>query len=268
MNALAPSQPIKLAPAEMIGYLTQVAASPVGAAIKERAHGLLRLQAGDAVVDVGCGPGVDTAALARLVGPSGQAIGIDNEPEMVLHARELSRQSGVGAWTTFQVGSAVALPLPDAAVNGWYSERVLQHLPGAQPTKALLEAKRVLARGGRLVVVDSDWGTLSIASRQLAIERRLVGLHASRLASGFVGRMLPRLVHEAGLTRTSVECFSAMLNPASLDFVLGPTERVALATGLITPLEHELWRNDLAQLRATGDGLATLTITLVCGVRP
>ncbi len=260
--------PAPIAGREMIEYLTQVAHSPTGNTIKHRAHEILAVRAGEHIIDAGCGPGFDTVALAKLTGPSGRAIGVDRDTSMLEHARQLAAEHGVNAWTTFQHGSATGLPLPSQSAHAWYSERLLQHLPGTQALGALAEARRVLCQGGRLVVVDTDWGSLSIATRQLALERRLTRFHASRFASGYIGRVLPRLIHEAGFVRTHIECFTASLSPQSLDFVFEPTERAALAARLISPLELQLWRRDLADFRATGDAQATLTITLVGASKP
>jgi ubiquinone/menaquinone biosynthesis C-methylase UbiE len=252
----------------MKDYLTQVAASPMGAAIKARAIELLALSGGQCVVDVGSGPGVDSVPIARLVGPTGRVIGIDSDPEMVSHANAFAVEQGVESWTEHRVGLASALPLPSGAADAWHSERVLQHLHGDQPLRTLMEAARVLKHGGRLVLVDTDWGTLSIASRLIYIERRLVRLHASRFGSGYIGRALPFLVRQAGLLRTHLECFAVLLTPENLDFVFRPTEQAALAMRLITPLEWQQWRIDLANLRAFGDGHATVTVTLVAARLP
>jgi ubiquinone/menaquinone biosynthesis C-methylase UbiE len=253
---------------KMKDYLRNVAASPMGAAVKSRAIQLLDLTTGERVVDVGCGPGVDTVSMARLVGPTGRVIGLDSDPEMVREADAFAKEQGVASWTQHYVASATSLPISNEGTDAWHSERLLQHLPGDQPLKSLTEAARVLKRGGRLVVVDTDWGSLSIASRYIHIERRLVGFHARRFASGYVGRVLPFLVRQAGLSRTHSECFSVVLTPENLDFVFNPTEQAALASGLLTQLEWRQWRADLARLRATGDGQATVTATLVAAKRP
>jgi SAM-dependent methyltransferase len=159
------------------------------------------------------------------------------------------------------------VPLASGLVDRWHSERLLQHLPDDQPLRALLEAVRVLRPGGRLVVVDTDWGTLSIASRAINIERRLARMLAARFASGYMGRILPRLVRQAGFLRTHVECFSVMLTPDTLDFVLRPTEQMALASRMLTPLEQQQWRIDIDDFRSSGDAFATVTVTLVAGQR-
>jgi ubiquinone/menaquinone biosynthesis C-methylase UbiE len=249
-------------------YLAQVAASPEGAAIKERSRELLALQPGESVLDVGCGPGVDTIPFAYSVGPTGHVSGVDADPAMVALANSSALQHGVATWTMHTVAVATALPFNERSFDAWHAERVLQHLPWAQPLAALREARRVLRPGGRMVVVDTDWATLSVPSDTPDVERRLTRLHMSRLANGYIGRTLPRLVRQAGLIRSAVERFVVELSASSLDFVLLPTEQAALGAHLISPLEWHVWRRSLEDYRSTGDTGATVAITLVAGRRP
>lgn len=251
----------------MIGYLQRVATSPLGQEIKRRAAALLELAPGHAVLDVGCGPATDTVALAGLVGPTGRVIGIDADAAMVQVANTAAARHGVSRWTTHQLGAAAPLAFPAASFDAWHGERVLQHLPGNGPLWALSEAARVLRPGGRAVVVDTDWGTLSICSGNVDLERRIARFHAARFGNAYVGRMLPRLVRQAGLVRTHVECVAAPLAPETLDFVLVPSEQAMLVRHGLTPLEWQTWRRELADLRASGDAFASVTITIVQGRR-
>jgi ubiquinone/menaquinone biosynthesis C-methylase UbiE len=53
---------------------------------KQRTYALMSIQPGDAVLDVGCGPGTDTLILAGLVGPAGRAVGVDSDAAMIAEA--------------------------------------------------------------------------------------------------------------------------------------------------------------------------------------
>jgi SAM-dependent methyltransferase len=73
-------------------------------------------QSGQAVLDFGCGTGLDTLLATRWLGSSGQAIGVDMTPRMVAKARSNAEALGLGN-IEFLSGEIGRLPLPDAAVD-------------------------------------------------------------------------------------------------------------------------------------------------------
>jgi len=143
---------------------------------KQRTYELMHIQPGSKVVDVGCGPGTDTIALAHLVGPTGQVVGIDFNATFLAQADERADQAGVRTWVTHQHADATNLPFEANTFDACRSERLLQHLP--HPEQAVAEMVRITRPGGWLVIADADWGTLSIDTSEIAIERRLVRLEA------------------------------------------------------------------------------------------
>src|SRR5262249_59291902 len=68
--------------------------------------GLLDISPGERVLDVGCGSGAVTRDIARRVGRSGLAVGIDPSPALLAVARELVRETGVGDHVEFREGDA------------------------------------------------------------------------------------------------------------------------------------------------------------------
>jgi arsenite methyltransferase len=109
------------------------------------------LNPGDAVLDLGCGAGVDSLVAARLVGPGGRVVGLDVTPAMLERARGNQAQLGL-ANLTFQVGDAEALPFPDGNFDAVISNGVFNLTLDKE--KALKEAHRVLKPGGRLLLAD------------------------------------------------------------------------------------------------------------------
>src|SRR5947209_2683292 len=188
-------------------YLHFIAKNPAIRKIKQRGYELLKINFGDKVVEIGCGPGVNTVPIARLVGPTGQVVGVDHEPDMVAEAERIAVSSGVRGWTTHQANDATALPFLNDYFDACYSERMFQHLPPPKPEQALAEAARVTKSGGWIVIIDTDWGTLSIDTPEIDIERRIVLTHAARFRNGYAGRQLYRLFRQQGLVDISVEVF-------------------------------------------------------------
>ena len=109
------------------------------------------LAPGDAVLDIGCGAGVDSLVAAHLVGAGGRVVGLDVTPAMVERARALLSRLGL-ANLTFQVGEAEALPFPEGTFNAIISNGVFNLTLNKE--KALREAHRVLKPGGRLMLAD------------------------------------------------------------------------------------------------------------------
>jgi SAM-dependent methyltransferase len=110
-----------------------------------------RLEAGEKVVDVGCGAGIDSLIATKMVGPTGRVIGVDMTLEMIAKARAGAEQAGA-CNVEFRQGLAESLPLED----GWADVVISNGVMNLFPDKfaGLREIARVLKSGGRLQVGD------------------------------------------------------------------------------------------------------------------
>jgi SAM-dependent methyltransferase len=133
------------------------------------------LKAGDTVLDLGCGGGLDVLLSARRVGPTGHVYGLDASPDMIALARRNASQAGVSN-VEFLTGYLEDVPLPAASLDVIISNCVI-NLSTDKP-RALAEAARVLRPGGRLGITDV------IAADNLDPARRTAAEHAVGCATG------------------------------------------------------------------------------------
>ena len=113
--------------------------------------GLGPLQPGEIIVDVGCGAGADLCIAARLVGASGQVIGVDFTPAMVAKARENAHRAGLSNVIVYEADIA-ALPLLDACADVVISNGAINL--GHDKAQVFREIYRILRSGGRLQFAD------------------------------------------------------------------------------------------------------------------
>ena len=109
------------------------------------------LRQGERVVDVGSGGGIDSLVAARMVGPTGQVVGVDMTPAMLERARAAAEDSGLEN-VEFREAYMEELPVPDGWADVVISNGVLNLSP--EKRKTLGEMFRVLRPGGRLQIAD------------------------------------------------------------------------------------------------------------------
>lgn len=225
-------------------YLRRLASSGVGRGFKSIATSQLALEHGHVVADLGCGPGTDLRTYAEAVGPTGRVIGVDHDEDLVRHARaDTAHLSNV----SIEMADIHDLPVDSESVDRVHIDRVLQHV--SSPATVIAEAARVLRSGGTIVCVEPDWATVVIDHPDIAAASAYTRFNVEHTAPhATVGRALPRLLCDAGLTLDTITPATAVFTDATeADQVLtirSVTER-AVAAGYLTAEQGRDWLRHL-----------------------
>lgn len=175
-----------------------------------------RLEAGQRLLDVGCGPGTITVDLAALVAP-GEVVALDREAAVLDEVAQLARERGLANLVT-TVGDVYALEFDDDAFDVAHAHQVLQHL--SDPVAALREMRRVTRPGGLVAVRDADYAAMTWYPAEPRMERwKEVYREVARSngAEPDAGRRLLAWTQEAG--------FSSIESSASVWVFADPERR-------------------------------------------
>lgn len=163
-------------------------------------HEAIAASAGERILDVGCGPGFYVAELLERVGPGGHVAGVDtSEPMLAMASRRVEGRENV----ELRVAPATALPFEPGSFDGAVSVQVLEYVDDVP--RALAELHRVLRPGGRLVVWDIDWETVSMHTADPARMRRALEAWDRHLVHRSLPATLPAALGEAGFTDIALE---------------------------------------------------------------
>jgi ubiquinone/menaquinone biosynthesis C-methylase UbiE len=186
------------------------------APITERVFRDAGIGAGQRVLDVGCGLGDVSMIAARLVGPSGEVVGIERDAAYVARARE--RVAAVGCRNVGFIQADMNALEIEGPFDGAVGRLVLNHLP--DPVAVLRSVSRLVAPGGVVVFQEASWGpTLAVASRVPLWSLLLTTIHDTLLRSGLSaerGLDLHRMFQEAGLGTPNMHLQMSLAGDSSL----------------------------------------------------
>jgi SAM-dependent methyltransferase len=167
----------------------------------------------------------------------------------------------------FRAGDICRLDLADESFDVSFSERVFQHLES--PSAAMAELARVTRAGGRVVVIDTDWGMHAICGADRALTTAITDAWLNNAANGWSGRQLPALFAQAGVgdiavvaeTLTSIDPARTAAPPFTT--MAAHAER----SGAIGRGDGADWLSQLAHAGERGGFFWALTMFAVAGTR-
>lgn len=215
-------------------------------------------------LDVGCGPGIDIADMARLMPDGAHISGVDISETMIAEARR--RTAGLDPRVSLRTGDATDLPYPDQAFDACRAATVLQHVP--DPARVIREMARVTRPGGRVGVLEFDQETTFIDHPDPETTRIIVGTFADAAVNGRIGRELPRLLRAAGLTDVSVTPVINLANPPFFRAVFQAHVAHLHDQGILTSQRASQWWAGLDAWTQAGDFLGGAALFVVAARRP
>ena len=222
---------------------------------------------GDRGLDAGCGPGFYATELLDDVGEDGSVVGVDRSREMLAAA---GRRSRGRANVTFLEGEVTALPVGDAAFEAALCVQVLEYVPDVDA--ALAELRRALVPGGRLVVWDVDWSTISLGSGDDARTKRILEAWDGHLAHPTLPRTLSSRLRAVGFEGVRLEAHAFAtdrFSPESyLGTLVGLVEDYVGGRDDVPGDDLRGWSDDLRELDARGAFYAALAQVCVAARKP
>jgi SAM-dependent methyltransferase len=252
--------------AGLVAALDEQAELPAIERLRARVIELLAPGPGHLLLDAGCGTGDVARRLAAKVGPGGRVIGVDASTTMVGEAR--LRTVDPTLPVEFRRDDITSLSFTDGAFDAVCCERVFQHLD--DPVAAMNQLVRVTRPGGRVAVVDSDWGMHAVNGADPALTACVIAAWAEHAVNGCVGRQLSALLADAGIvdqvvlteTITSRDPWPPSLQP------FATMASNAAQHGAITADDAARWLAELTEASQHGRFFWAVTLIAVVATRP
>jgi arsenite methyltransferase len=225
---------------------------------RELVRAALGAQPGDRVLDVGCGPGFYVTELLEAVGREGSVVGLDASADMLAVAAERVRGH---TSVKFHKADATSLPIPDASFERAVCVQVLEYVRDVPA--ALTELYRALRPGGRVLVWDVDWATVSWHAIDRQLTRRVLAAWDKHLTHPSLPRTLAAQLRDAGFAdvRMDAHAFATTeLIPDAYGGSLVPLlEQYVAEQGGMNQQEAKAWADEQRELGDRGEFFFTVT---------
>jgi arsenite methyltransferase len=219
---------------------------------RELVYAALRPQEGERILDIGCGPGFYVAELAERVGREGFVMGVDRSPQVLALAAE---RSAARANVAFAEADATSLPAKDGDFDAALSVQVLEYVTDVED--ALAELHRSLRPGGRVVIWDVDWTTVSWHSAEPERMEHVLRIWDRHLAHPALPRTLAARLKRAGFANVVVDGHAFAAEALSPDTYVGAVfpivEAYVADSGELQAEELAAWTAEQRELSERGD---------------
>lgn len=200
---------------------------------------------GSAILDVGCGFGLETVLLARRSGNNGTVCGIDRSEQFIAEARR--RANDLGLSIEYRAGTAAQLPYADGSFDHVRAERVLIYFEDVEAV--LAEMRRVLRPKGVMALIEPEFCTTTVNVSDRALVRRIMAHEAeTAVAQSWLPGRLAAMLADLGFADVSVAS-RVLVFPQQLaaEYFLGAAAKAAEG-GAISNDELAAWTAEIKSL--------------------
>ena len=213
--------------------------------LKALGHERTGINAGAHVLDVGCGFGLETPRLARLVTPGGLVAGCDLSPDFLAEARR--RANAANLDIAFEQARVEALGYPSQSFGIVWSERLLIYVPDL--AQAASEMRRVLRPGGRIACIEPDISTSTLNLENRSMVRRVMGHEAdTNVAHGWLPGQLGGILKNVGFSDIRLATRVVVFSPELAAGYFTECGRSAAADHVISDSELRDWNSGIETL--------------------
>ncbi|MEC3879555.1 methyltransferase domain-containing protein [Parapedobacter sp. 10938] len=218
------------------------------------------------IADIGCGVGADVNNMAQLGHKDCKFVGVDADQGMIDQA---NLNKGERGNVEFLVGNANALPFAGGELSGLRAERLAQHL--ANPAQVFDEFHRVLKDGSPVVIVETDWNSVSFYNGDnQTVQRLREYLVAHQVKNGGAATNLIHYLETAGFTHVSIRLYplathilEQCIATLRIDYALTMMEQ----NGYITQEAHRTFLNTLRQADSSGCFVCSINLVVVTALK-
>ncbi len=226
----------------------------------------LKPQFGQSIVDIGAGSGLLAHDLSQLVGDKGQIFAVDPSPEMRAAANKACSDR-----TNVRVldGSAYDLPFAEGTLDGAVSLQVYEYLDDVP--RALKEARRVLKKGGHLVIGDLHWDSHIWHADNYERMEQMLRIWDSHMVWRRLPAYLPAMLRDAGFTLDAIRPEICQDNDFRSDglakLMVQLISAYAVQNELATVAEVDEWKNEQERMAEEGRFFFAITHYVISAVR-
>jgi ubiquinone/menaquinone biosynthesis C-methylase UbiE len=218
---------------------------------REQIFQLLDVKPGMKALDIGCGPGLTSWALAQAVGGSGHVDAIDIAPPMLQLA---ARRCADAKQVAFHQADVLQLPFADASFDVSLATQVYEYV--ADIDNALHELARVMKPAAQVLLVDTDWESCVWACRDEARMRRMMQGWSQHIPHPQLPRTLIQRMQRAGFVDVQVHTIPLLNMHYSIDtFSGGMMGFIASFVGGLPDYGPQLvadWQADVSSMADAG----------------